>query len=267
VWEAKEKNWGRPGRIIVWSGTSLEMNPLLDAGAIEAALAADPEGGAAEWLGQFRKDRASYVSRSVAEAAVVRGRFELPPLPGIAYQSFTDPAGGSGSDPMTLAIVHREGERVIHDCLRVIPPPFSPAEATRQFAETMRQYGCSAVVGDKYGAFWVSEEFQKNGIRYEPSPLSRSEIYLNFLPIINSGRVELLDIPQVFRELIGLERRTTRTGRDQVDHAPGARHDDAINALAGAAVMAAEEQSQPGLCFVDVGGFRPDEWLNGRDIW
>jgi hypothetical protein len=45
--------------------------------------------------------------------------------------------------------------------------------------------------------------------------------------------VELLDVPALVNQLVGLERRTARgTGRDSVDHAPGGR-DDLANALAG----------------------------------
>ena len=38
-------------------------------------------------------------------------------------------------------------------------------------------------------------------------------------------------------QLVGLERRTARGGRDSIDHAPGA-HDDLANALAGLAAVA-----------------------------
>ncbi len=54
---------------------------------------------------------------------------------------------------------------------------------------------------------------------------------------MNSGRVLLLDIPRLEAQLIALERRTTRVGRDLVDHPPGG-HDDVANAAAGALVTA-----------------------------
>jgi hypothetical protein len=38
--------------------------------------------------------------------------------------------------------------------------------------------------------------------------------------------------------LVGLERRTSRAGKDSIDHAPGG-HDDVANAAAGATVYAA----------------------------
>jgi hypothetical protein len=58
---------------------------------------------------------------------------------------------------------------------------------------------------------------------------SKSEIYIDLLPMLNSGRVALLDHPKMVAQLCGLERRTTRgTGRDIIDHPPNG-HDDLVN--------------------------------------
>src|SRR5262249_30548302 len=59
--------------------------------------------------------------------------------------------------------------------------------------------------------------------------LVKSDIYRELLPALNSGRVELLDVPRLVSQLTGLERRTSRGGRDSIDHAPGG-HDDLANA-------------------------------------
>ena len=56
------------------------------------------------------------------------------------------------------------------------------------------------------------------------------------MPAINSGRVDLLDSDRLVAQLIGLERRTARAGKDSIDHAP-AGHDDLANAVAGAVHM------------------------------
>ena len=66
---------------------------------------------------------------------------------------------------------------------------------------------------------------------------SKSDLYRDLLPILNSGRAELLDVPRLVSQLCGLERRTARGGRDSIDHAPGA-HDDLSNSVAGAIVSA-----------------------------
>jgi hypothetical protein len=51
------------------------------------------------------------------------------------------------------------------------------------------------------------------------------------LPLLNSGRIELLDQPKLVAQLTNLERRTARGGRDSIDHAPGGR-DDCANVVA-----------------------------------
>jgi hypothetical protein len=66
------------------------------------------------------------------------------------------------------------------------------------------------------------------------SARSRREL----LPLLNSKRIELLDLPRLHGQLGGLERRTARGGRDSIDHPPNA-HDDLINSAAGALVSAA----------------------------
>ena len=59
------------------------------------------------------------------------------------------------------------------------------------------------------------------------------------MPLLNSGRVELPPDRTLQRELLGLERRTSRGGRDSIDHSPGA-HDDVANAVAGVLVKVAK---------------------------
>jgi hypothetical protein len=57
------------------------------------------------------------------------------------------------------------------------------------------------------------------------------------LPVINSGRVELLDLPKLISQLASLERRVARGGRDSIDH-PKGFHDDTANSVSGAVLVA-----------------------------
>src|SRR5215467_2501210 len=61
-----------------------------------------------------------------------------------------------------------------------------------------------------------------------------SDLYRDLLPVINSRKIDLLDHSRLIGQLCSLERRTSRGGRDSIDHAPGA-HDDLANAVAGLA--------------------------------
>jgi hypothetical protein len=139
-----------------------------------------------------------------------------------------------------LAIGHKEGETEILDVLRERRPPFSPEAVVEEFASLIRSYRCSTVYGDRYGAEWVSEQFKKRGVNYEPAEKTKSDIYASLLPLINSTAIDLLDNERLTAQLVQLERRTSRGGRDSIDHAPGA-HDDLANAAAGALVTAFKE--------------------------
>jgi hypothetical protein len=94
--------------------------------------------------------------------------------------------------------------------------------------------------GDRYGGEWPREQFHKRSIFYEPAEKPKSELYRDLLPLINSGAVEILDNERLIAQLVSLERRTARGGKESIDHAPGA-HDDVANAVAGALVTAYKE--------------------------
>ena len=93
------------------------------------------------------------------------------------------------------------------------------------------------MIGDRYGGQFPVEHFQKNGIKYEPSKDPKGALYLNFLPMLNSGKVKLLGSKRLVGQLVGLERNTARGGKDSIDHARGG-HDDVANAVAGALLAA-----------------------------
>lgn len=236
-------------RMIYVQAPTLELNPTFDADAIEAALAEDPTGASAEYLAEFRSDIESFVPVEVVEGCTVPGRHELPPVPKVPYAGFLDFAGGSGQDSATLAIAHgedRDDQRVgILDLVREVRPPFSPEQVCANFARDLKTYGISTAQADRYAADFAVEAMKRNSITLEPSPKIKSDIYRELLPKLNSGQVELLDHARLAAQLVGLERRVARGGRDSIDHAPGG-HDDLANAACGAllGVVAADLDAQ-----------------------
>src|SRR5215468_7553125 len=105
---------------------------------------------------------------------------------------------------------------MIVDALREAKPPFNPSEVVAEFAHLLASYGISKVVGDRYAGEWPKEQFGKHGIRYEQSAKPKSDLYIDLLAAINSKRVALLDHPRLISQLVGLERRTARSGRDSI---------------------------------------------------
>ena len=69
------------------------------------------------------------------------------------------------------------------------------------------------MVGDRYGGEWPRERFRVHGIQYDLSEHPKSDLYGAMLPLLNAGRAELLDLPRLAAQLIGLERKTARSGR------------------------------------------------------
>ena len=239
LYAAFARHYGQEAaRVLVWKASTLEMNPSLDPAIVAEAYEDDPEAAAAEYGGEFRNDLSDFVPRAVVDACTVNGRYEIQPMTGISYVAFVDPSGGTGADSMTVAVAHLEGDRAILDAVREVRPPFSPETVTGDFAELLKTYRLNRVTGDRYAGEWPRERFRVHGIEYDLSQQPKSDIYRDFLPVMNSGRAELLNIPRLASQLCGLERRTARSGRDSIDHGPGA-HDDVANVAAGALLLAA----------------------------
>jgi hypothetical protein len=216
---------------------------------IDEATERDPAWAAAEYGAQFRSDVQSFVSREAVEACVALGVRERAPLSGLRYSGFVDPSGGS-ADSMTLAVGHREDTVVVVDAVREVKPPFSPEDVVDEFATLLKRYRIVKVTGDRYAGEWPREQFRKLGISYAPAAEPKSDLYRDLLPTINSRRIDLLDHPRLVNQLVSLERRTARGGRDSIDHAPGA-HDDIANVVAGVSAMFAKQSNYDMLAWFD----------------
>jgi hypothetical protein len=233
LWDAHRRYYAKDGPVLIWQSDTRTMNPTISSQVVEDALERDASVGGSEWLAQFRSDVESFITREAVEACVEPGVRERPPVAGVRYAGFVDPSGGR-QDAMTMAVAHGEGrDCAVLDCLREVRPPFDPASVVREFAGTLGSYGVREVRGDRYGGEWPAAEFRKHGVWYRTAERPKSDLYREFLPAANARRVELLDNSKLVAQLVGLERRVGRGGRDSIDHAPG-MHDDLANSVAGA---------------------------------
>jgi hypothetical protein len=216
-------------------GASKQFNQTLDDTAITAQQEADPTAARSEWLAEFRADISTFLDDELIDFAVDRDRpIELPPRSGTYYRAFVDvSAGAIGGDAYSIAIVHKHDGRFIVDAIRGRFGPFEPAELTKEYVALLKDYHISGVTGDYYAAEWMTSVWRSNGIVYQKSPLTASQLYLETLPLFTRGLVKLPDHPGLLRELRLLERMPTRLGKDQVTHPRGC-HDDLANACCGA---------------------------------
>ncbi len=234
VWDTYRRHYGANGDplILVARGASRDFNPTLPQSVVDRAVARDPASAAAEYMAEFRSDIDGFVSLEAVEGCV-GGYRELPPARMFNYYAFVDPSGGS-EDSFTICIAHRDGDNIFVDCVRERCPPFSPEDVIIDFAKLCGSYRVSKVVGDHYGGEFPRELFRKQGLLYEPAKVPKSDLYRDLLPLLNSGRIILPKHERLIGQIVGLERRVGRSGRDSIDHAPHC-HDDLANAVAGAA--------------------------------
>lgn len=249
LYEAYRDHFGRDDDpVLVFQADTRTMNPTIDEQTIESAYERDPESAAAEYGAQFRDDISGYLNSDWINAAANRGATELEPRSGVAYRAFADPSGGR-SDSFTLAIGHIEGGRRIVDVCRARVPPFDPAAVVGEYSGILRRYGVSNVVGDRYAGEWVSSAFRKEGISYTAANKTKSEIYLEAEPLFATGAAQIPANRTLLAQLRQLERRTTRSGRDIIDHPPQS-HDDLANAVCGVLWRLEPNEARPSIEFL-----------------
>ena len=237
TWRAYRDHYGHDHdpALVINAATPI-MNPTISAEIIAEARRRDPVAAAAEWGAEFRTDVESFVDPDTVDRATVSGRSVLLPVDGVSYVGCLDAAGGSGRDSMTVAVAHVEQGVARLDVVREWRPPFSPEQVTAEAAAVITPY-TTVVYADRYAGDWPVVAFAKHGVSVGRCDRTKSELYLELLPLLNSHTVELLDAERLRQQLSGLERRTSRGGKDVVDHVVGG-HDDVVNAAAGALVMA-----------------------------
>jgi hypothetical protein len=220
-------------RVLCVRGATTIFNPTIDLSVIAQATADDPEAAKAEWNAEFRSDLSAFLDDKTIDAAIDYGRpLELPPRKGVTYYAHSDASGGR-HDAFTLAIGHKEGEHCICDVIRGVHPPLNPQTVVSEYAALLKEdYGIDRITGDNYSAGWVETAWSDAGIKYERSELTASALYLEALPIFTRGLVSIPDHARLLRELRLLERRSSRIGKDVIDHGPSGS-DDYSNSLAG----------------------------------
>lgn len=100
---------------------------------------------------------------------------ELAPKPGLIYFAFIDASGG-GPDAYSIAIGHKEGDRIIIDVVR--GKHGTPHKTTRDFAELCRAYRVKGVTGDKYAKQWVQDAWRAEDFKYVEAEQPAAQLYL-----------------------------------------------------------------------------------------
>jgi hypothetical protein len=245
TWDTFRQYFGisDPHTLVVKAATR-DTNPTISEEFIAAELERDPAAARTEYLSEFRSDLEAFIDDELVDRATRPSARELPFIrkdeAGIEISRFAavDVSGGR-NDATAAAVAHRNGDRIIIDACRRWPSPHDPVQVASEVARFLSTYNLSNAIADQYGAELSRSIYAEAGVSLVSAALNRSEAYLAMLPLFTSSRIEIPDEPRLRTELLALERRTGRSGKDAVDHPPHG-HDDLINAVALAAVAAAQ---------------------------
>ena len=242
LYESNRKYFGNneSDSVLFWLSKTKDMNPQFDADEIKRAFEEDPGSAKTEYDAEFKKESESFISAEMYDACVATDRQVLTPSRDKNYVAFVDTAGGSGSDSTALSIGHIEQNKddasiYFIDVLVERKPPFDPAATLEELSMVLKEYRITTVYGDRFAGSFPKEAFSKSGIKFVTTDQSKSNIYQAALPLLTSGKVELLDKPRLRNQMINLERKSTTGGRVAIDHARSG-HDDTANAVAGCIV-------------------------------
>ncbi len=266
LFDEHQEHFGKESETLVWLADTLTMNPTFSKAKIDRAMKKDAAVALAEYYSQFRDDLTGLFSRTAIEAAIIPGRMELPPVAEVQYYAFCDPSGGR-HDSFTLAVSHESNGKTVVDLLREVKAPFQPAAVTKDFAAVLKRYGLFTVTGDRYAGEWPREAFQSEGITYQVSEKTASELYIEMIPRLSNGEIELPENDRLFNQLLSLLRRTGPGGKDSVITPQGSdAHADLANACAGAITQVSKGGDVCGIEFFDRGNIddeaeeRPHPW-------
>jgi hypothetical protein len=248
----------------VWQISSQEMNPTISSSDLEKEQRRNEEHYRREYLAVFTDSISAWIDPEILDAAVVRGRRELPRVGDAIYVAALDPA--TRHNDFALAIAHRSPDRTITvDRLDAwtgtTKAPLQIKAVLVEIKSKLDDYGIMSAVGDQFCSDPISQDLLELGVTYKISSFgaqTRAKIFTNLKHLLIQGKIRLPDHPELLRQLRNL--REERTDRGQIDIRPtGGMKDDLAVAVALAATELMKQPSGPDPFLMPTGGryFRP----------
>lgn len=236
MWDDYRLRGDRPDTLC-WKLPSWEMNPALPAEDLEKEKLRDPEYFEREFGCEFCESEEALIPPADVDAAIRVGIRENAPDQSSQYFAAVDASGLGGRDRFAFMIGHaavkgQAGIGLKLDCVRF----WSRDSVTRVLDEISvlaKSYRVSRITMDQFGFSYLQELFRQRHIEAVQMPFSvrsKGEIFLKLKTDFVQLRIQLLDIPQLRRELVFLEAR--RTGGGNMTISGGREHDDLACCLA-----------------------------------
>lgn len=241
LFQKYRKHYGRDSKVLVWQAPTWTMNPTLSERELreEELEALGVAEFNAEYGARFREDIEGYLPLEIIERAIIKNQTVIPAQQKFFYYGFCDSSEGlhHGRDSMTFAVAHQERKKVVLDAVLEFIPPFDPGVVIQEIAELSKEYRIRTITQDRHAVGWIANDFRPHGIEVEISDKTKSQIYEHFAVSMNKNQVELLDNRRLRDQIINLQTFLRPGGMVKIDHISG-QHDDVINSVAGACVLA-----------------------------
>jgi hypothetical protein len=244
AYEKFQEAWGNDSsEILTWRGTVLEMHPgQFTQEFVDKKVRQDVGKNSAEYLAAWRSDVSNLLDE-IALASAMGDHVTLPFDPTKRYFAFLDPSSlKTESFTMALGFVAPYSNQLVVCRQEEQRAPGDTGQTCEKFAKILKSYNVTRLTTDRHASGWVESEFKRHGIMVDFTSLSKSEIYTQFAGLLSLGRLWLVQDDRLTQQLLGLERRVTKGGLENVDHAAyGGAMDDLANSVAGCAVLMAQE--------------------------
>jgi hypothetical protein len=214
--------------------SSLAMNPAIDSAWLEERRAEDPDGFRREFLAEFSTAEGAYLDTADVIACQRRGTGNLPPVPGIKYVAFLDPA--YKGDAFAMVIGHLdEDKRIVIDGVWSWTRKGHAAvmNAVKGICDA---YKIHTLGSDQHGIIPITEDLGKLGIKVVDKPWGNANKAAGWPMVLvatQTRNIELPDNDTLLQELAGIEARPTDGGSGTRFGAAGSGHDDIAMALLG----------------------------------
>jgi Phage Terminase len=246
----------------VWQLSSQEMNPMISSSILEKEMRRSEEKFRREFLAEFTDSTSGWIVPEILDPCIVRGRTELPYTSDGIFLAVADPA--FVRDDFALAILSRrdDGRIIVHRVVRwsgTKAAPLGHEDVLAQVKSILGEYQLNSLTGDQYCFDIIRQHLDKLAIYYKKynfDARTRPEIFANLRHLLSQRKIELVDNPELLRQLRSLQEH--RTDRGQVDIRPaGGAKDDLAVAVALAASELEKQPTGPPPFLVPEAGPRP----------
>jgi hypothetical protein len=238
--------------LVLQASTAAMANPeLVRAGLkdrLEEELAADPDGFVREYGARFVTAISGFLPAALVNAATDAGVRERKRedvekhLVRPFYMAAMDPA--TRHDSWAFTIFHRDQHgRLVQDVIREWKPnkkagiSLNPAAIMAEIAELCEGWRINTIYSDQWShdaLRVIANQFKLAIIEVSFAGTKKAQMWTTFLQLLRQGHLRLLDVPEMYQQLVQLQKKPLANGSFQVS-APPNRHDDLATVCAIAA--------------------------------